>query len=54
VLFWQTEPLAEDVTIAGDIAAQLFASTTGSDADWVVKLIDSPSDDPVECAAGSG
>ena len=25
---------------AGDIAAQLFASTTGSDADWVVKLID--------------
>jgi putative CocE/NonD family hydrolase len=40
VLFWQTEPLTEDVTIAGDIAAQLFASTTGTDADWVVKLID--------------
>ncbi|MGV3480542.1 MAG: CocE/NonD family hydrolase [Sphingobium sp.] len=51
VLFWQTEPLTEDLTISGDIAAQLFASTTGSDADWVVKLIDvSPSDEatPVE------
>lgn len=45
VLFWQTEPLTEDVTIAGDIAAQLFASTTGSDADWVVKLIDVHPDD---------
>jgi len=40
VLSWRTEPLAEDVTIAGDVTARLFASTTGSDADWVVKLID--------------
>jgi putative CocE/NonD family hydrolase len=40
VLSWVTEPLDEDVAIAGDVVAQLFASTTGSDADWVVKLID--------------
>ncbi|TGX53158.1 CocE/NonD family hydrolase [Sphingomonas gei] len=40
VLFWQTDALAEDLTISGDIAAKLFASTTGSDADWVVKLVD--------------
>jgi len=40
VLTWQTEPLREDVKIAGDILAELFASTTGSDSDWVVKLID--------------
>ena len=40
VLTWQTAPLTADMTIAGDIAAKLFASTTGSDADWVVKLID--------------
>ncbi|WP_175597224.1 CocE/NonD family hydrolase [Peristeroidobacter soli] len=40
VLSWSTEPLTEDVTIVGDVAAKLFASTTGSDADWVVKLID--------------
>jgi len=40
VLTWQTGPLEQDVTIAGDIAGRLFASTTGADADWVVKLID--------------
>ena len=32
--------LDADVTIAGDVVAHLFASTTGSDADWIVKLID--------------
>jgi putative CocE/NonD family hydrolase len=32
--------LTEDVVIAGDIAAHLFAATSGSDADFVVKLID--------------
>ena len=40
VLSWVSEPLADDVTIAGDVVAHLFASTTGTDADWVVKLID--------------
>ena len=40
VLSWVSEPLAADLTIAGDVTAHLFASTTGSDADWVVKLID--------------
>jgi len=40
VLTWQTEELKEDVSLAGQVAAKLFASTTGSDADWVVKLID--------------
>jgi len=40
VLTWETEPLAEDTVIAGDIVAHLFASTTGTDSDWVVKLID--------------
>jgi hypothetical protein len=37
---WATPPLTDDLTIAGDVTAHLFASTTGSDADWVVKLID--------------
>jgi uncharacterized protein len=40
VLTWQTGILQDDVTVAGDVTAKLFASTTGSDADWVVKLID--------------
>ena len=40
VLTWATEPLTEDLVLAGDITAKLQVSTTGSDADWVVKLID--------------
>ena len=40
VLTWQTEDLTEDVTLAGQVTAKLFASTSGSDSDWVVKLID--------------
>jgi putative CocE/NonD family hydrolase len=40
VLVYETEPLTEPVRVAGEPWATLFASTTGSDADWVVKLID--------------
>jgi hypothetical protein len=40
VLTWQTEALSEDVTLAGQATAKLFASTTGTDSDWIVKLID--------------
>jgi len=40
ILAWQTASLKQDVTIAGDVIADLFASTTGTDSDWVVKLID--------------
>jgi uncharacterized protein len=40
VLAWESEPLEADLTIAGEVTARLFASTTGSDADWIVKLID--------------
>ena len=40
VLTWKTSPLAEDMTITGEIVARLFASTSGSDGDWIVKLID--------------
>ncbi len=40
VLTWETPPLTQDVVVAGAIKAHLFAATTGSDADWIVKLID--------------
>jgi uncharacterized protein len=40
-----TPVLDHDVTVTGDVVADLFASTTGSDADWVVKLIDVYPDD---------
>ncbi|MEO8573882.1 MAG: CocE/NonD family hydrolase [Pyrinomonadaceae bacterium] len=47
VLLWKSDPLGDDVTITGDIMADLYASTSGTDSDWVVKLIDVyPSDDP--------
>ncbi|HJX94855.1 MAG TPA: CocE/NonD family hydrolase [Candidatus Acidoferrum sp.] len=40
VLTWQTDELTEDLTVTGRVTAKLFASTTGSDSDWIVKLID--------------
>jgi putative CocE/NonD family hydrolase len=40
VLTYSTEPLEGDVTLAGPLTASLFVSTTGTDSDWVVKLID--------------
>jgi putative CocE/NonD family hydrolase len=40
VLVYQTDVLSEDVTIAGPITASLFVSTTGTDSDFIVKLID--------------
>jgi putative CocE/NonD family hydrolase len=45
VLVYQTGPLVEDVTIAGPIEVELYVSTTGTDADWVVKVIDVYPDD---------
>lgn len=40
VLVYMTEPLEEDLTLAGPVSPKLFVSTTGTDSDWVVKLID--------------
>ena len=40
VVSWQTAPLAEDVVLSGAITAHLFVSTTGTDADFVAKLVD--------------
>lgn len=40
VLVYETPPLTEDLTLAGPIEAELWVSTTGTDADWIVKLID--------------
>ncbi len=40
VLVYETEPLTADVTLAGPVDPRLFVSTTGTDSDWVVKLID--------------
>ncbi len=45
VLVYQTAPLQDDVTIAGPLNPQLFVSTSGTDSDFVVKLIDVYPDD---------
>jgi hypothetical protein len=47
VLVFETGILTEDMTLGGEIMAKLNISTTGTDADWVVKLIDVyPGDEP--------
>jgi putative CocE/NonD family hydrolase len=45
VLTYQTGVLSQDVTLAGPIQAELHVSTTGTDADWIVKVIDVFPDD---------
>jgi putative CocE/NonD family hydrolase len=45
VLTYQTEPLAADLTVAGPLGVDLWVSTSGTDADFVVKLIDVLPDD---------
>ena len=55
VLVYQTDPLEEDVTMAGPVSPKLRVSTSGTDSDFVVKLIDVyPNDYPEPEAAPNG
>ena len=47
-----TPVLTSDVTVTGDVMADLYASTTGTDGDWIVKLIDVYPDDAPAPMAG--
>jgi len=52
VLVYQSDVLENDIIISGNVLADLFVSTTGTDADFVVKLIDvypgdAPNDSPI-------
>ncbi len=40
VVYYQTDILEEDITVCGPVQADLYISTTGTDADWIVKIID--------------
>jgi hypothetical protein len=40
VLVYQTEPLTGDLTVAGPMEVDLVVSTSGTDCDWIVKVID--------------
>jgi putative CocE/NonD family hydrolase len=54
VVAWTSKPLTEAVHIMGAPEVELFASTTGTDSDWVVKLIDVyPNDVPEGAAQGA-
>jgi putative CocE/NonD family hydrolase len=47
VLSYETRSLPEDVTVTGEIVVELFVSTTGTDADWFVKVVDAyPENEP--------
>jgi putative CocE/NonD family hydrolase len=59
VLVYESDVLTEDISIAGNVFANLFVSTTGTDADFVVKLIDvypgdAPNDSPINPAMKMG
>jgi hypothetical protein len=49
---FETPVLDKDVTVTGDVMADIFAATTGTDSDWVVKLIDVYPDDAPAPMAG--
>ena len=54
VASWKTPPLDKPVHIMGAPQVELFASTTGTDSDWVVKLIDVyPNDVPEAASQGA-
>lgn len=48
VLVYETEVLTEDITLAGEILAKLQVATTGTDADWIVKVVDVHPEDTKE------
>jgi putative CocE/NonD family hydrolase len=53
VLSWETETLTEDIVVTGNLSATLSAATSGTDSDWVVKLIDVyPEDYPADPKMG--
>ncbi|QHV98736.1 CocE/NonD family hydrolase [Spirosoma endbachense] len=59
VVVYESDTLTEDVTIAGNVVADLFVSTTGTDADFVVKLIDvypnnAPNNSPITTTKMAG
>ncbi len=51
VMVYETEILTDDLTLSGPIVADLYVSTTGTDADFVVKVIDVFPDDYPEIEA---
>ena len=57
VAVWKLPVLKKDLIVTGEVLADIYASTTGTDTDLVVKLIDQYPDDATvptpRCAATS-
>lgn len=53
ILVYESDPLSADLTIAGPIVPRLFVSTTGTDSDWIVRLIDVYPERPPSYVASS-
>jgi putative CocE/NonD family hydrolase len=54
VLSYETDHLKDDVVVAGSMTARLFAATSGTDSDWIVRLIDVYPDDYAKAPEMSG
>jgi putative CocE/NonD family hydrolase len=54
VLTYETDPLAEDVIVAGSMKVRLFGATSGTDCDWIARLIDVYPDDDAKPAGMAG
>jgi len=54
VLVYRSDVLTEDLTIAGPITPKLFVSTTGTDSDFIVKLIDVYPNDTADESTAAG
>jgi len=55
VLVYTSEPLEDDLTVAGPVMADLWVSTSGGDSDWIVKIIDvQPTKEPRWSNCGHG
>ncbi|HCA80748.1 MAG TPA: X-Pro dipeptidyl-peptidase, partial [Bacteroidetes bacterium] len=54
VMTYTSDVLASDVTVAGPITATLYVSTSGTDSDWIVKVIDVMPDSVVFAGRGFG
>ncbi|SKB82242.1 hypothetical protein SAMN05660226_03275 [Parapedobacter luteus] len=52
VKVYRSDVLTEDITLAGPLLANLFASTSGTDADYIVKLIDEHPEDTTSAGLG--
>ena len=52
VLYWQSEPLAADLDVAGDIELRLTATSTANDTAWIVMLRDVAPDGTVSDITG--